>query len=280
MNAEKAPQKLSTSVDPLRWTVVSAVNNEQVLKSCLLSSPDISQAAEVLLQTGHPSAAQAYNAALAKATTDIVVFVHQDVFLPAGWINQVQKSLQWLAHNDPNWAVAGVWGVKRDGSYAGDVYCTGLGARLGGDFLLPIEVRTVDELLFIVRKSSGVRFDEALPGYHMYGTDICLEAQRRGLKCYAISAFCIHNTNGYTMLPWQFWKCYLMLRRKWSRVLPVITPCIEITRFCKPGMRWIAVRSVNLLLNRHKVGKRLADPAKLYRELVATGKVILGAEAK
>lgn len=260
-------------VNSLKWSVIAAVNNQEVLESCLLRSPEVMQATDHLWQRGYASAAQAYNAALDQATTDVLVFAHQDVFLPAGWINQLQQSLQWFAQHDPHWAVAGIWGVQRSGARYGSVYCTGLGKKLGTDFTPPVEVRTVDELLFVVRKSSGVRFDEGLPGYHMYGTDICLEAQRRGLKCYAISAFCIHNTNGYGMLPWQFWKCYLIMRRKWKQALPVITPCTEITRGCGPMLRWNAVQAANLLLKRHQAGKRTADPAQLYCELVATGKV-------
>jgi len=263
----------TASPELLKWSVIAAVNNQEVLDSCLLRSPEVTKATDLIWQRGYASAAQAYNEAIDKATTDILVFAHQDVFLPAGWLSQLQKSLEWFAQNDPQWAVAGIWGVQRSGARCGNVYCTGLGKRLGTDFAPPVEVRTVDELLFVVRKSSGVRFDKNIPGYHMYGTDICLEAQRRGLKTYAISAFCIHNTNGYGMLPWQFWKAYLLMRRKWKQALPIITPCAEITAWCGPMIRGNAVQAANLMLKRHQIGKRTTDPAQLYRELVAGGKV-------
>jgi GT2 family glycosyltransferase len=269
----KSFQPVATKADSLKWSVIAAVNNQEVLQSCLLQSPEVAQATDHIWQQGYPSAAQAYNVAMDRATTDVLVFAHQDVFLPAGWLSRVQQALAWFAQNDPQWAVAGIWGVKSSGERHGNVYCTGLGEKLGTDFTPPVEVRTVDELLFIVRKSSGIRFDEVLPGYHMYGTDICLAAQRQGLKCYAISAFCIHNTNGYGMLPWEFWKSYLIMRRKWKKVLPVITPCTEITQACGPMLRWNVVQAANLILKRHKVGKRVPDPAQLYRELVAANKV-------
>lgn len=260
------PQASSTI--PPKWSVIAAVNNEQILKSCLLSSPDISSATEVLVQTGHPSAALAYNTGLDKATGDILVFAHQDVFLPPGWLKQLQQSLDWLARQDPDWAVAGVWGVKPDGSRAGCVYCTGLGCTLGRAGEPPVPVRTLDELLLIVRKSSGVRFDDRLPGYHFYATDICLAAERKGLKCYALSVFCVHNTNGYGMLPWQFWQTYWWMRNKWRNQLPVTTPCIEITPFGWPMLKWNVVQALNILLGRHQPGKRVADPVQLHRQLV------------
>ncbi len=269
-------QPEATQADSRQWSLIAAVNNQEILQSCLLRSPEVSQATEIVCQRGYSSAAKAYNAALDKAATDVLVFAHQDVFLPAGWVAQLRRALAWLAANDPSWAVAGIWGVQRSGGRYGNVYCTGLGAKLGNDFMPPVEVRTVDELLLVVRKSSGVRFDESLPGYHLYGTDISLEAQRRGLKCYAISAFCIHNTNGYAMLPWCFWKAYLHMRRKWKAELPVTTPCIEITRFGQPAIQWNIVQAANLMLKRHRIGKRVADPAQLYHDLVAAGTVLPG----
>jgi hypothetical protein len=127
-------------------------------------------------------------------------------------------------------------------------------------------VRSLDEAVLIVRKSSGVRFDESLPGFHMYGTDICQEANRRGMKAYAISSFCIHNTNGYNMLPWDFWKCYLIMRRKWRRQLPITTPCAKITFWCRPMIVWNVKQALNILLKRHKPGRRLPDPKRFYQE--------------
>jgi hypothetical protein len=132
------------------------------------------------------------------------------------------------------------------------------------------EVRTLDEVVLIIRKASGLRFDEQLPGFHLYGTDLCLEAERRRWKCYSLSAYCIHNSQPYKMLPLAFWKACLYLRRKWASVLPVETPCIEITRWGVPIIRWNIVRALNLATGRDKViGKRVADPVKLWRELSA-----------
>jgi hypothetical protein len=251
----------------MNWTVIAAVNNERVLKSCLLNSPDVSSASEIILQSGYPSAAAAYNQAIDKAQSEILVFVHQDVYLPAGWLASLEKSVAELSNKDPQWAVAGVWGIQRSGERNGYVYCAGLCRKLGSDFERPVEVRTLDELLLVVRKSSGVRFDEKVPGFHMYGTDICLEAQRQGMRSYAISAFCIHNTNGYGMLPWQFWRCYFQMRRKWRSQLPVITPCAEITFWCWPMIRWNLVQAANIVLGRHKPGRRVLNPNQLFQEL-------------
>ena len=263
----------SRSGKSLDWSVISAVNNETVLRSCLLSSPDIQTASEVILKTGFHSAAAAYNAGIEKARSDVLVLVHQDVYLPKGWIDRVWSALELLEARDPQWAVAGVWGGKQAGEFTGHLYCSGLMRILGQPLEAPAEVTSLDEVLLILRKSSGVRFDNQLKGFHMYGTDICLEAKARGLKSYAISAFCIHNTNGYRMLPWDFWKSYFFLRRKWKAELPIATSCTEITLGCWPMLWWNADRLANLLLRRHYSGKRVPDPKPLYEDLVRSGKV-------
>ncbi len=261
----------------MNWSVISAVNNEAVVEQCLLSSRDISSAREVILQRGYASAAAAYNAAIEKAKGEILVFVHQDVYLPEGWATALENAVRSVSEADPNWGVLGVWGVTLAGGHVGFVYDGGWRRILGHPFDGGVEVETLDEVLLVVRKSSGLRFDQELGGFHMYGSDICLEARRRGRKCYAIGAFCVHNTNQYGMLPVGFWKGYLAMRRKWKAQLPIKTSCVEITRWCWPMVRWNVVRAINLAAGRAKSPvKRFSDPALLYGELVASGSVQSG----
>jgi GT2 family glycosyltransferase len=256
----------------MTWTVVSATNDEVLLNSCLLSSPEIGDATDVILQRGYPSAAAAYNAGLQAAKTDLVIFVHQDVYLPKGWVASLRSALDLLSRVDPNWGVLGVWGfneLSEDG--LGFLYCVANG-KLGSAFAGLREVRTLDEVLLIVRKSSKLNFDERVPGYHMYGTDVCLEARRRGMKSYAIPAFCIHNTSGYRMLPLQFWSAYLFVRKKWRSELPITTSCIRITFSCWPMVRWNIIRAANIALGRHRAGSRVHDPSRLNTDLMSSDK--------
>jgi Glycosyltransferase like family len=277
----KSPSLDTTSVGELnategvaaKWSVISAVNDEQVLQSCLLNSPGIQTASAVFLQRGFKSAPAAYNAAIQKATTDLLVFVHQDVYLPEGWIDTVNKAIAILSQHDPNWGVLGVWGAVDQFTHpVGYLWWTG---HYGWErpFEGAKEVVALDEVVLIFRKSSGLTFDEHLPGYHLYGTDICLEARRGGKKNYAIPAFCIHNTHIGGLLPLQFWKCYLFMRRKWRKMLPIITPCTQITSSCWPVLRWNLIYARNVLLGRQKKLPRAADPAEIYHELTARGLV-------
>jgi hypothetical protein len=252
----------------MNWTVISATNNDAILQKCLLGSPGIRSATELILQRNYSSAAAAYNTAIERATTDVILLVHQDAYLPHGWDAALQKALQQMSKKDPRWAVMGVFGIQGSGREVGHLFCTEYMRELGQPFEEPPEVRSLDEVLLVLRKSSGVRLDERLPGYHLYGTDLCLTARQRGLKCYALSAFCVHNTNGYNLLPFDFWKAYLYLRRKWRAELPIVTSCTKITFWCWPMLRWNLARSRDLLLKRHKAGSRVEDPRELYERIV------------
>ena len=256
----------------MQWSVISAVNNERVLETSLLASESISSASEVIFQRGFSTAAAAYNDGIQRATTDLLVFVHQDVYLPEGWIESVNKSIENLSVKDPNWGVLGVWGAIDSRQRTGFLYWTG-GYGFERPFAGAKEVMTLDELVLIFRKSSGLRFDEQLPGYHLYGADICMEARRRGRKCYVIPAFCIHNTNIGGALPLEFWKCYLFMRKKWKDHLPIDTPCTRISFSCWPIVRWNIMYARNVVVGRQRKLQRAESPADLYRELVALGRI-------
>lgn len=268
--------QLDTKENVPNLTIISAVNDEAVFRRCLLSSPDIAGVREVVTQRGYASAAAAYNAGIERATGDLLMLVHQDVHLPEGWFGDLVHTLARVSVQDPNWGVLGVWGARSSGEGAGFLYCGATLRVLGHSFEGGVEVETLDEVLLILRKSSGLRFDERIGGFHMYGSDICLEARRRGMKCYAMATFCVHNTSQYGMLPLAFWRAYLMMRRKWKAELPIQTTCTEITRWCWPMLRWNVVRAINLATGRDKPpAKRVDNPGQLYRELITRGLVDL-----
>jgi glycosyltransferase involved in cell wall biosynthesis len=253
----------------MNFSVIAAVNDEEVLQQCLLSSPDFQMQdfGEVLLRRGFGNAADAYNPAIAQARGEVLVFIHQDVYLPAGWFQQVAAAINRLAVTDPDWGVLGVYGVTVAGEPRGHLYCNANQCALGQPIQEPVEVGTLDEVVLIVRRNSGLQFDSGLKGFHLYGTDICLTAREQGRKIYVVPGFCIHNANGYGMFPRSFWRGYLHMRRKWKSRLPVKTPCIEIKRSIWPALRSTVWRFCWLKVKRIKIARRVGDPAELYTQL-------------
>lgn len=259
----------STGTRPLFWTLIAPVCNEQVLASTLLQSPVIDPHCELILKRNYGSAAHAFNEALREAMGEVIVLAHQDVYLPAGWLESVARAIQKVEALDPNWGVLGTVGVRPDGYIDGYVYSTGLGGFVGGPFEDPIESLSLDEMVLVLRRSAELRFDEGLPGFHLYGTDICLEAARRGLKNYIVPAPCLHNSNGLSRLPREFWRGYLYLRRKWRAQLPIRTCCVRITPGCVPMLRKTVRGWLNTLSGRYPVGRRHEDPGLFYRETLS-----------
>jgi len=249
-----------------------ACNDEFVLKSCLLASPDIGSGVEVFVEYDAASAAKAYNAILEKASCDVVILVHQDVFLPPGWLARFKESLAWLDENDPRWGVLGVWGADHDGQFKGWVYSAGLKQLLGGPFKLPRTVRVLDEVLLAIGKHSGLRFDESLEGFHLYGTDLCLEAESKGLRNYVIPAFLVHNSAPMSWLPLQFWRSYSFVRGKWKDRLPVITPCITLKRFpARAASQVIRSFYKRLASGQGRKGRSMPYAPELYKDLLRKG---------
>jgi len=218
--------------NPLHPDVTFVVNrnNLGIFERNFASSPCLEAIGSdrIIVQEGFPSATLSYNEALEKAPTDLVVFVHQDVFLPEGWLTALGESLKALEQSDPNWGVLGGWGVTNAGTQAGFLYSVGLGI-LGKPFTSPVAIDTLDEYFLVLRKSSGLRFDSTLPHFHLYGTDICMAARRQLKMCYAIPAFAVHNTS-YTPLPPEFFQGYWHIRKRWAAFMPIQTPCIRISR--------------------------------------------------
>lgn len=211
-------------------TFVVAVNKRHVLEKNFLASPCLHDPHphQILLQENFSSAASAYNDAIDKSVNDLIIFCHQDMFFPSPWISQLQHSRERLETKDPRWGVLGCSGITRERQMRGHVYSSGLG--IVGNTSEPGEVQTLDEIVLIIRKSSGLKFDEGLPHFHFYGTDICLRAAEQGMKSYAISAFCVHNTYQNFRLPSEFYECCEHIRRVWKKSLPIETTCISITR--------------------------------------------------
>jgi hypothetical protein len=213
-------------------TFVIAVNNKDVFESNFLASPCLSGAHshQIIVQEGFSSASTAYNDAIDRSANDLIVFAHQDMIFPEFWLLDLQRALDSLQQTDPQWGVLGCYGETLEDNGRGYIYSGGLGI-MGKPTDRPAPVQTLDEIVLILRKSSGLRFDEGLPHFHFYGADICMAAAARGLKSYAISAFCIHNTQQNLILPKEFYESYRHLKRRWKNSLPIRTTCVTMTKF-------------------------------------------------
>jgi hypothetical protein len=253
------------SEDLASLTFATCLSSPETLRSNLLASPCLRPGAahQVIAVEGCPSAAAGLNAGFGYAKHELIVCVHQDVYLPEGWDRYLAQQLREAERRFGPIGVAGVYGVGPALLADGGPACcdaaevANRGARCE-DFIphpsssipakaaerigcvvdrgrmlrdgpeLPARVATLDELLLVVRRDSPLRFDPAL-GFHLYGADICLQAAERGLAVVAIGALCHHNSQSIG-LPAAFYRSAKIFARKWSHRLPVVTPCVIIDR--------------------------------------------------
>lgn len=261
---------MDLSEKPKAWSIaVSVYGDEAVMEANFSKSPVLSQAAAVIVQPGFPTVVEAYNDAIERCETDILVFAHPDVYLPESWADQFQAALRWLDRNAPDWAVLGLFGCDAAGKGVGFTYSVGLGKFVGTPFERPVPARTVDEFVFVVRKSSGIRFDTRLPGpqSQLCAPDVCLQALKMSCGVYVIPAFALHNSNGWSVLPFNFWKPYLYMRRKWKDELPVRVPYARITRWATPMLKNTARAWVKHRKSGHRTNSRVNDVEAHYDKL-------------
>lgn len=221
--------------------IVVATNNESCLNANLLASPDIlSGAVPVHLVRDAKSATAAYNAGIDETHAPYLIFAHQDVYFPAGWFDQLAASIADLGRIDPHWALVGPYGIRVDDTPSGYVWSSSISGVTGRIPRQPEPVQSFDELCMVLRRCSDLRFDDKLPGFHMYGTDIVQAALAVGLGAYAAFLPLVHNDSFHVMLRQDFVRSYKFMRRKWVGQLPIRTP---VTRISWHGFELIIKRA-------------------------------------
>jgi hypothetical protein len=252
-----------------------------LFKNNFLASPcfQVPHNHQILVQENFSSAAKAYNDAISRSVNDLIVFAHQDVSFPKPWLSQLEHSLDLLEATDPKWGVLGCYGETLNDNGRGHVYSPGRGV-LGMPFEHPMPVQTLDEIVLVLRKSSNLKFDERLPHFHLYGADICLAAAKRGMKSYAISAFCIHNSQQNLVLPKEFYQCYKHFKRAWKECLPIQTTCIRISRSNFPlYMRRVQEAYLRHIRRKEVGATRLKSVRELLEQFEATSQGLVNCSA-
>ncbi len=215
---------------------VVCASDSAVLTKRLLASPCMVDGEYSLeIYAGATSAAAAFNAEMARRPqAEWLVWVHQDVFLPAGWDKRFIAAIREAGVLFPQMAVVGVYGVAGAGAQAVRAgHVLDRGQLLKEPTQLPCCVESLDELLFAVRMDTSLNLEPALE-FDFYGTDIALTALERGLDVVAVDACCEHWS---TMPRIRVSPDILdrmsasgeVFERKWDHRLPLDTPCFSIS---------------------------------------------------
>ena len=182
---------------------------------------------------GEFSLPKLYNKGLDESTSDIVVFMHDDIDIETG---DVAKKLINLFENNPDYGiiglagtdrlVSGTWWQIRESMYGqvkheheGKVHRNNYSDSFGNSLK---EVACVDGLFFAVHKKRiKERFDEDFEGFHFYDLPFCLLNYKQGVKIGVTTRIMvIHKSIGITNKQWD--KNKLFFEAKYGNTLPII----------------------------------------------------------
>jgi len=215
---------------------IACVNNDEILNANLLSSPCLRKTGsphQLIIERNCSSAAEGFSRGIQAARNDLVVMLHQDMYLPRGWPNRFLQQYRYAEKLFGKIGVAGVVGMThRNNESMGHGYIVdGCSIKtFQGESKNPVPVDTLDEVLLAVPRNTPLRLDPSL-GFHFYGGDICLAARQAGLPVVALDALCFHNAiNINITFSAAFYKSREIFKNKWIAELPIATTCTLIKK--------------------------------------------------
>lgn len=223
-----------------KYSIITCISKPTIYSDCVLSSiqqyrgkHDI-EIIPIYNTNGLYSASTALNIGIDTAKSDILIFCHQDVRLLFDWFCVLDKLI------DNDWAILGSAGIAlqygiNDIGYWGGAISTdtvAVGSVWHSDDIESqpywdgikelTRVHCVDECLFAIRKSTGLRFDTIFNGFHFYGIDICLQARAAAYNVCSAHLPIIHYgkySSSFTGDK-RYWAQLRLLHSKWQCQFP------------------------------------------------------------
>lgn len=194
----------------MKISMVTLVNRPDIYQeNVLMSTLEDKNKIEYVRIENADSAASGLNKGLEKATNDLVICCHQDIWFKEGWFQKLEIVLKKLSNfgfgsglndsDDDSDGLINIWGVLGMAGTTFDNIMVGTHSGLGMiDKKDIIRVQTLDGSCLILKKSVckeyELKFDENLAWFHFYCVDIALQANDKRLGAYVISVPIDHRT--------------------------------------------------------------------------------------
>jgi len=216
------------------FSVIVPVNRPLELELNIARSPGLREvSAEVITVEGATSAADAFERGAAQAKHDWRLFVHQDVYFPTGSGLMLAEQLGAMVLDGRAIAPVGFAGLEAESDLRSGLRYAGQVIDRTQHFDHPDSTAgvSIDEFAVALHKSTPVALDPTL-GWHLWGTDLCLQALALGgAPCGQILRVPLfHNsTTGYT-LPFEYQGSAGLLLEKYSLFDTIPTLCGALQR--------------------------------------------------
>lgn len=178
-------------------TVVVPVNNDASFHDNLLASPGLGEIAATLIPVRDArSAAEAFHLGAARSTCEWILFCHQDVYFPAGSGHKLHSILMQIPLRQARATILGFVGLDYAAHLVGLVNDRG---RLlsGPECAAAI---SVDEFAVVLHRQCKYNLDPAL-GWHLWATDLCLQALDMGEGPRVVCVPVSHNSATRSLPP-------------------------------------------------------------------------------
>ena len=235
--AQAVPERLQKPVaEPC--CVLCATNNALQYQNNLAVSPDLLQENtphQLLALYQAPNIAVALAEGIKHCQHTWIVLAHQDVYLPQGWLADVQHAWH-MAEQKLGRAigVAGVTGMVQNA--AGDFDFAGCAMDRIYTFLhsadqLPAQAHSLDELVLVYRRDRFIPELNPELGFHYYATDSVFKAEAAGFVGAILPVPCLHNTSRYdtTDHDADVQQKSQIFRQIWQHRLPIRTTIAHLT---------------------------------------------------
>ena len=185
------------------------------------------------------------NLFLRQARGKYIIICHQDILLHSDGISELRSIVEDLIHIDPKWAICGNAGAVAPNHIVYHItYPDGTFMKKGN---FPIKVQSLDENFLVVRNSANLRVSSDMVGFHLYATDLVLQAELNGFTSYVIPFNLIHKSRGNKNA--EFFKLKKQLSRKYNHYF---------------RSRWIQTNSTVFHLSGNLTGRLLGNKFFLF----------------
>lgn len=127
---------------------------------------------------------------------EYILFTHDDIELIEDGAERLRDILRDLDARDPRWAVAGNAGHRRARP---ETLLRHLADPHGEErdcADAPVRVQGLDENFLVLRRANMVFPSMDLEGFHLFATDLCLQAMMAGGHAYVIPFYLRHHSGG------------------------------------------------------------------------------------
>lgn len=216
-----------------QFSVIVPVNRIWQAELNIARSPGLMEAGAQLILVEAATAAEAYAKGAAQAKHDWRVMAHQDVYFPRGTGYALALQLGALEEAGLNGAPVGFAGLEMDPERPGQTRHAGMVVDRR-HLMRNAPTRagvSIDELAVCLHAKTKLAIDPAL-GWHLWGTDLCLQAEERVGQPIAqiLDVPLFHNSVGDYVVPPEFHDSARVLLNKYPHRHRVPTLCGDLVR--------------------------------------------------